>query len=375
MSSSKIQRYGVDLYNLKINEGGAIRFNAAEVTIDGDLTVLGETTTITSEDLVVSDNTITLNSGETGDGVTKGSAGVLVDRGNFTNVGFFFDENRSFTNSGTNPVQITNGSFILAQADGNGNPTNSTIGLYTNTVNTTNGTDLYFLSDSDNSPLGRFGPNGPRITVFQTSDYEERIFPYVGSTGNRTIAVSASQPDRISRGGRYDDDLIPNIKAVTDYVKAHNERNFQNRLISPGPDGFVTPGNFATGFSIIELASTDAGDTVSKIDFKVNNLSTPVATYFETEISLFDIKITDNTLSTNVTDGDLLLTGNGEGVVKIISPLNLPKISDPDAPADGTTIYAKAEADGGTGIFFINENGTQDELISRNKSLLYSIIF
>jgi len=375
MSSSKIQRYGVDLYSLKINEGGAIRFNAAEITIDGDLTVLGETTTITSEDLVVSDNTITLNSGETGDGVTRESAGILVDRGNFTNVGIFFDENKSFTNSGTTPVQVTNGSFILAQSDGDGNPTNSTIGLYTNTVNTTNGTDLYFLSDSDNNALGRFGSNGPRLTVFQTTDYEERIFPYTGTTGNRIIAVSASEPDRISRSGRYDDDVIPNIKAVTDYVKAHYERNFQNRLISPGPDGFVTPGNFATGFSIIELASTDAGDTVSKIEFKVNNLSTPVATYFENEISMFDINITDNILSTTVTDGDLVITGNGEGVVKILSPLSLPKISDPDQPADGTTIYAKAEADGGTGIFFITENGTQDELISRNKSLLYSIIF
>jgi hypothetical protein len=375
MSSSKIQRYGVDLYSLKINESGVIRFDAAEVTIDGDLTVLGETTTITSEDLVVSDNTITLNSGETGNGVTKGSAGILVDRGNLTNVGMFFDENRSFTNSGTVPIQVTNGAFILAQADGNGNPTNNTIGIYTNTVNTTNGTDLYFLSDSDSVSLGRFGANGPRLAVFQTSDYQERIFPYAGSPGSRTIAVSQTQSDRISRGGRYDDDLIPNIRAVTDFVQAHYERNFQSQLISPGPDGFVAPGQFATGFSLIEMSSTDAGDSVSKIDFKVNNISTPIATYFATEIRLFDISVAGNTLSTSVPDGDLLLTGNGTGVVKVISPLNLPKISDPAQPVDGTTIYAKQEADGGTGIFFVNENGTQDELISRNKALLFSIIF
>jgi hypothetical protein len=375
MSSSKIQRYGVDLYNLKINEGGAIRFDAAEVTIDGDLTVLGETTTITSEDLVVSDNTITLNSGETGNGVTKGSAGILIDRGNLTNVGMFFDENRSFTNSGTIPIQVTNGAIIFSQADGNGNPTNNTIGIYTNTVNTTNGTDLYFLSNSDNVSLGRFGANGPRLSVFQTSDYQERIFPYVGSPSSRTIAVSETQSDRISRGGRYDDDLIPNIRAVTDFVQAHYERNFQSQLISPGPDGFVAPGQFATGFSLIEMSSTDAGDSVSKIDFKVNNISTPIATYFATEIRLFDISVAGNTLSTSIPDGDLLLTGNSTGVVKVISPLNLPKISDPVQPVDGTIIYAKQEADGGTGLFFVNENGTQDELISRNKALLFSIIF
>jgi hypothetical protein len=378
MSSSKIQRYGVDFYNLKINDGGLIEIDAGpngEVKIDGDLTVLGNTTTISSEDLVISDNTITINSGETGNGVSLGSAGVLIDRGNFPNVGVFFDESRPFTNSNIVPIQVSTGAFIFATANQDGTPTNNTIGIYTNTVNTTNGTDLYFLSNSDNNALGRFGANGPRITVFQTTDYEERVFPYVGSIGNRSIAVDASQPDRISRGGRYDDDIVPNIRAVTDYVKAHYERNFQRQLISPGPDGFVTPGNFATGFSLIELFSTDAGDNVSKIEFKVNNLSTAVASYFETEINLFNVKVVNNVLSTNIIDGDLVLSGNGTGVVSVISPLSLPKISDPAVPADGTSIYAKTEADGGTGIFFVNENGTQDELISRNKALLYSIIF
>jgi hypothetical protein len=378
MSSSKIQRYGVDFYNLKINNGGLIEIDAGpngEVRIDGDLTVLGQTTTIESQDLVIVDNTITLNSGETGNGISLGSAGIIVDRGNFANVGMFFDENRSFTNSGIVPIQVTSGAIIFSQADGNGNPTNNTIGIYTNTVNTTNGTDLYFLSDSDSVSLGRFGSNGPRLTVFQTSDYQERIFPYTGSPGNRTIAVSQTQPDRISRGGRYDDDLIPNIRAVTDFVQAHYKRNFQSQLISPGPDGFVAPGQFATGFSLIEMSSTDAGDSVSKIDFKINNISTPIATYFATEMRLFDVKISDNTLSTSVPDGDLLLTGNGTGVVKVTSPLSLPKIADPAQPTNGTTIYAKQEADGGTGIFFVTENGTQDELISRNKALLFSIIF
>ena len=373
MSSSKIQRYGVDFYNLKINNGGLIEIDpgpGGAVRIDGDLTVLGQTTTIESQDLIIVDNTITLNSGETGNGISQGSAGILVDRGNFTNVGIFFDENRQFTNPGLTPIQVTNGAFILAEADGNGNPTNNTIGLYTNTINTANGNDLYLLSDSDFS--NRFGPAGPRLTVFQTTDYERRIFSYTGA-GN--ITVDPAQPDRISRSGVYDDDLIPNILAVTDFVKAHYERNLQSQLISPGPDGFVQPGQFATGFSQIALSSTDAGDLVSKIDFKVNNLIDPVATYFETEIRLFDVKISNNEISTTDIDGDLIISGNGTGSVKVTSPLNLPKTSDPAQPTDGTTIYAKQEADGGTGVFFINDVGTQDELISRNKALLFSIIF
>lgn len=378
MSSSKIQRYGVDNYVLKINPGGTIEIDpgpTGAVTIDGDLTVLGNTTTIESQDLVIVDNTITLNSGEDGNGVTLGSAGILIDRGNLANAGLFFDESRSFTNLGINPIQVVKGAFILAVADGDGNPTNSTVGLYTNTINTTNGNDLLLLTDSVST-----GTLGPRLSVFNTvSPYEKRVFLYTGDLP----ATDLSSPDRISqRDPRFptslsitrDKDVVPNIRAVTDYVQAHYERNFQSRLISPGPDGFVSPGNFATGFSEIELSSTDANDSVNKIDFRVSN-SVPVASYFQSEIRLFDVKVNNSTLSTTITDGDVKLSGNGTGSVKIISPLNLEKITDPAQPINGTTVYAKDEADGGTGIFFINEVGTQDELISRNKALLFSIIF
>lgn len=380
MSSSKIQRYGVDNYVLKINPGGTIEIDpgpTGAVTIDGDLTVLGNTTTIESIELVIVDNTITLNSGEDGNGVTLGSAGILIDRGNLANVGLFFDENKSFTNPGINPIQVVNGAFILAVADGDGNPTNSTVGLYTNTINTTNGNDLLLLTDSVST-----GTLGPRLSVFNTvSPYEKRVFLYTGDL----LAIDPSSPDRISqRDPRFptslsitrNKDVVPNIRAVTDYVQAHYERNFQSRLISPGPDGKDSLGDLlVTGFSEIELSSTtDDPDSVNKIDFKVNN-SVPVASYFQSEIRLFDVKVNNSTLSTTITDGDVKLSGNGTGSVKIISPLNLEKITDPAQPINGTTVYAKDEADGGTGIFFINEVGTQDELISRNKALLFSIIF
>lgn len=373
MSSSKIQRYGVDYYNLRINNGGTIELDPGpdgSVRIDGDLTVLGTTTTIESQDLVITDNTIILNDGESGVGVSQQTAGISIDRGLVPNVGLFFDETLPFTNPGLTPAQNTNGSFILSESNNDGVPNRNTIGLYTSTINTTNGRDLYFLSNSDFQ--ANFGASGPRLTVFQTTDYERRVFPYTG-LGN--IEVDPNESDRISRGGRYDDDVIPNIRAVTDFVKAHNERNFQNRLISPGPDGFVSAGQFATSFSEIELSSVDAGDTISKIDFKVNSLIDPVATYFESEIRLFDVRITENAITTSDLDSDLVLSGNGDGYVTLQSPLSFPKTTDPDTPQDGTVIYAKDEADGGTGLFFVNEQGTQDELISRNKALLYSIIF
>ena len=58
----------------------------------GDLTVDGSVTYINSVDLNVSDNIITINYGETGDGVTNTFAGIIIDRGSSTNYFFGFEE-------------------------------------------------------------------------------------------------------------------------------------------------------------------------------------------------------------------------------------------------------------------------------------------
>lgn len=60
--------------------------------VNGDLTVNGATTTVTSENLVVKDNIITLNQGETGDGVAKGTSGIEIARGTQPTYQIVFDE-------------------------------------------------------------------------------------------------------------------------------------------------------------------------------------------------------------------------------------------------------------------------------------------
>ena len=67
-------------------------FNAKNLVVAGNLTVEGTTTTVGSEDMSVKDNQITLNSGEEGAGVSKGTAGIVVDRGTETNYNIIFDE-------------------------------------------------------------------------------------------------------------------------------------------------------------------------------------------------------------------------------------------------------------------------------------------
>ena len=58
----------------------------------GNLEVYGNSVTITTANLAVTDNFITLNEGETGAGVTLGTAGFYIDRGTAANVGVRWNE-------------------------------------------------------------------------------------------------------------------------------------------------------------------------------------------------------------------------------------------------------------------------------------------
>lgn len=77
--------------------------------VDGNLLVGGNTTQVTKTELSISDNTITLNKGEVGSGVTLGTSGLEVDRGSSANVSILWNETYdkwSLTNDGTTFANI-----------------------------------------------------------------------------------------------------------------------------------------------------------------------------------------------------------------------------------------------------------------------------
>lgn len=72
--------------------GSNITLQSDWVYITGNLAVTGNSTSISTTDTNILDNTIVLNYGEIGAGVTKGNAGVVVARGSLPNVGIRFNE-------------------------------------------------------------------------------------------------------------------------------------------------------------------------------------------------------------------------------------------------------------------------------------------
>ena len=78
-------------YNL-IGPSAATASFSHDVSIAGNLTVSGTLTSIQTTNTTITDNTITLNDGETGAGVTAGSAGIEIDRGTLDSATLLWNE-------------------------------------------------------------------------------------------------------------------------------------------------------------------------------------------------------------------------------------------------------------------------------------------
>lgn len=80
---------GVTIDGVLLKDGNV---TATDLTVNGNLTVLGETTSLNVTTVNVEDNIMTLNAGETGAGVTSGFSGIEVDRGTVQKAQWVWDE-------------------------------------------------------------------------------------------------------------------------------------------------------------------------------------------------------------------------------------------------------------------------------------------
>tara|TARA_B110000483_G_scaffold72193_1_gene89909 strand:+ start:510 stop:1538 length:1029 start_codon:yes stop_codon:yes gene_type:complete len=341
---SKVLSVNNGNYTVKVEGGGQILFDtsrgtlvsgkpAGTVVIRGSLEVEGTTTTVESNDTLINDNILTLNNGQTGAGISASKnyqAGIEIDRGSEATAKFVFDDSVAWDiggDSGTGGFKLFTGSGAKTTLVLDGIKSNAA--LYIDT-----------------------GNNG--ISVTNATDYETNVFPYTGS------AVT---------GGAIDDDMIPNAKAVVDYVAFANASLLQNRI----EEGTTTK-------TFVQSRDKEVTGNPSEVSIGIDNETR--ALFFLDTIQLGDIVLQGSQISTINTNEDLRLEAAGTGSVQINDKLHLTSTAhasdaaiDPLKPTTGSILYTKTEDAGGTGLFFVNSSNTQNEIISNNRSLLYSMIF
>ena len=305
------------------------------VVITGDLEVLGTQTTVESSVTTIADNILTLNNGEAGAGIRASfdyKAGIEIDRGSLPTARLVFDEQSPYVaggNSGT-------GSFRFEDVNG------AFLPLNVNSINA-------------EGPLYITTPNSA-INVAGTVDYEKNIFNYVGGV----ITDNGG-------GVILNNDFIPNAQGLQDYV---------NYALSIYNDD-----NIASGDTEVAALDFDTTGSESRVRITVDGINS--ASFYTNRLSLSSIDIIDNLITTTDTNKDLILSANGPQSVIVKDALEItasPYDDDTNLPtayppASGIKMYSATEGPGGTGLYFVNDASKSDEIISKNRALLYSMLF
>ena len=338
-------------YLIKTGEGKDITLDTGpgvgRVRVTGNLLVEGDTLTVSAENLNVSDNVITLNYGETGAGVSLVYSGIQIDRGTETPYGLIFDES-------IDAFQVVTG------AEGAYGFTNSRFKT------------RYILTDADtdNGDLTLIGTGAGVIKVTGTSNYETQI---------------------------TDDDDIPNKKYVDDAIR--DNPTFQvldddTRLIVSDKDisGSLTYLFDNTGY-------TTGPDGESAISVLVDG--SLIAQFFTNRLEIGNLEIgggydgLDITTKSGITNENINIRTQGTGKVVLDYALQLLDLegTQPAYVSNAGLLHAGPVNVGTTGIYFVNDsindanvsNGAdpsnnntryqRGELISKNKALLFSMLF
>jgi hypothetical protein len=111
---------GSGTVTVSVDGSTALTVTSAGVTVAGNLTVSGTTTTVNSNTVSIADNIVTLNSDA--DGAPSQNAGIEVERGDEANVQVRWNEGSDvwqFTNDGATYVQIATSTDTLSEGSTN----------------------------------------------------------------------------------------------------------------------------------------------------------------------------------------------------------------------------------------------------------------
>jgi hypothetical protein len=293
------------------------------VVVNGNFSVLGVQTAIESVNATIKDNILILNSGETGPGVTQGTSGIMIARGNSdasTSGAFLLYDDVTFAGIGGRTIH---GIWKFGRT-GFGSVIQTAAIVIPQSLST-----LTLLSN--------YNPNAV-ISVKGTTNYASNV---------------------------TDPDHIPNKKYVDDKL-------FSTELAQ----------KLQVGGTFIELNDNSVStgseyyNVVDQIIMALGT-STNVALRLQGTVAQFHgLTINNSAISANGgTSTNISLTPAGSGVVQINSAVQIKQTPAIASTASYTGIYSTSTVGGGgTGLYFVNTNNT-DELVSRKKSIIYGIIF
>jgi hypothetical protein len=324
-------------YNIKTADSGTITLDTGSrvgfVRVTGNLLVEGDTLTVSAENLNVSDNLIILNFGETGDGVSLDFSGIEVARGTAT------EGSALFILDDRDP-RIPTWNIATGSVIGSLNYTKSNLKLRR----------IFVDADTDGGELTLIGDSaiGGIVTVAGTEDYEQQVRD-------------------------YGDDAIPNKKYVDDAIQSNP--TFQilknvTRVVAFDENDPLDPSLYFPP-AVGPYTSQPINSLVSIVVDDVVN-----SEFFVDRAVIQDLTFENNEINTgSETNVNIILRTAGTGRLQTNYAVQIDNIGSTPSPVTGSAlVYSSGPSVGTTGLFYVNADKS-GELISKNKALLFSMIF
>ena len=356
-------------YNIRAGDGAKITLDTGpaasggSVRVTGDLVVEGDTFNISTTNLTIEDNIISLNTGEVGPGVSLVYSGIEIERGNTSaispqnNASLLYDESTD--------------SWILAHGSAPGpfNFDSSNLRLKRILTNST----------TDSGDLTLIGTGTGVVKVIGTTLYENQV--------------------------THDDD-IPNKKYVDDSIQ--NNPTFQ--IVAPQSqdtkvviaDKEITPNTSGQAGSLAYFTATTTYNTYGESAVSIIVDNSLVGQFYSNRLEIGDLEIgggterNEITSRAGITSENIIIRTQGTGKLVLNYALQLERIGtsgetpplgspfSPSTPAyvnGSILIYSSSAGVGSTGLWFVNDtldaasNPGTGELISKNKALVFSMLF
>jgi len=334
-------------YSVKTADGAKIVLDTGpaasggSVRVTGDLVVEGQTLNVAAANLNITDNIIKINDGETGAGITLVYSGLEVERGSLSNASLLYDETADTwlvaNNSAPGPFNYDESNLRLRR-------------IYTNPT-------------TDDGDLTLIGTGSGVVKVFGTTAYELQV--------------------------THDDDL-PNKKYVDDSIL--NNPTFQ--IVAPQgqdtrviiADKEITPDISATAGSLAYFTAQTGFPNIGESSVSVIVDNALIGQFFNNRLEISDLEIgggidyNEITTKNGITNLNIFVRTQGTGKLQTNYAIQLEKIGvTPAYVSNNILVYGDTPGVGTSGVWFVNDSAEaakqNGELISKNKALVFSMIF
>jgi hypothetical protein len=334
-------------YNIRAGDGAKITLDTGpaasggSVRVTGDLVVEGQTLNVAAANLNITDNIIKINDGETGAGITLVYSGLEVERGSLSNASLLYDETADTwliaNDSAPGPFNYDESNLRLRR-------------IYTNPT-------------TDDGDLTLIGTGSGVVKVFGTTAYELQV--------------------------THDDDL-PNKKYVDDSIL--NNPTFQ--IVAPQgqdtrviiADKEITPDISTTAGSLAYFTAQTGFPNIGESSVSVIVDNALVGQFFNNRLEISDLEIgggldsNEITTKNGITNLNIFVRTQGTGKLQTNYAIQLEKIGvTPAYVSNNILVYGDTPGVGTSGVWFVNDSAEaakqNGELISKNKALVFSMIF